>query len=208
MPSTTLPVQPHRLPTTSVIANQSADWCGNLPVPSDETISRAMAAAGRLAPAGLRNDIAFRYFVRSVVTARESQPSGRVGFVIVCLPPAGIFILIRCAEHHPPLRGIPYRRGGFLTRPQCAVHHPAGPTAPAADKVVIANQSADWCGNLPVRPYQPPTKTAGALRRLLVRCPSSVTACAVPPVNYGMIATGNHWYFDSLRGAPPPRGRF
>ena len=26
--------------------------------------------------------------------------------------------------------------------------------------------------------------------------------CAVPPVHYGMIATGNHFHFDSLRGAP------
>ena len=25
-----------------------------------------------------------------------------------------------------------------------------------------------------------------------------------PPMNYGVIATGNDYYFDSLRGAPPP----
>ena len=28
-----------------------------------------------------------------------------------------------------------------------------------------------------------------------------------PPMNYGIIATGNDCYFDSLRGAPPPGGR-
>ena len=28
-----------------------------------------------------------------------------------------------------------------------------------------------------------------------------------PPLHYGMIATGNHLDFDSLRGAPPRRGR-
>ena len=27
-------------------------------------------------------------------------------------------------------------------------------------------------------------------------------------LNQGMIATGNHWYFDSLRGAPPPGGSY
>ena len=29
---------------------------------------------------------------------------------------------------------------------------------------------------------------------------------AIAARNRGMIATGNHYYLDSLRGAPPPRG--
>ena len=28
-----------------------------------------------------------------------------------------------------------------------------------------------------------------------------------PPMHYGMIATGNHRNFDSLRGAPPSQGK-
>ena len=34
----------------------------------------------------------------------------------------------------------------------------------------------------------------------------SVTAKAVTAIHFGMTATGNHGYFDSLRVAPPQRG--
>ena len=54
---------------------------------------------------------------------------------------------------------------------------------------------------------EPTVRLAPRLPTLLqgntCRQSSSDLTGARPPVNYGMIATGNHWNSDSLRGAPP-----
>ena len=95
---------------------------------------------------------------------------------------------------------------------------------------VIANQRARWCGPfqgfppVTIRSLRPPLAPplgelaakptervkfalSAPFRGHLSHRERQVTLIrhgyAVPPLHYGAIATGNHFNFDSLRGAPP-----
>ena len=78
-----------------------------------------------------------------------------------------------------------YRRGGFLTRPQCAVHHPAGPTE-ASRRLHLSLRGR-------LRPWQSPGPTAPAADQNC-RCIAALIS-AVPLIRHGLRrATCKLWY--------------